>query len=51
MSNYRKIFLLIVAMVFLIMATIVGAQPEKPLYPVGSISFESTSIAAGVGVT
>ena len=51
MSDYRKIFLLIVAMAFLIVATIVGAQPEKPLYPVGSISFESTSIAAGIGVT
>jgi hypothetical protein len=51
MSNYRKIFLLIVAMVFLIVATSVGAQQDKPLYPVGSISFESTSIAAGVGVT
>jgi len=51
MINFRKIFLLMLAAVCVVAVASVGAQQDKPLYPVGSISFETTSIAAGVGVS
>jgi hypothetical protein len=38
----------------LVLATLVGvalAQQNEPYYPVGSISFETTSIAAGLGAS
>ncbi|MFZ5448269.1 MAG: hypothetical protein ACOZFS_06495 [Thermodesulfobacteriota bacterium] len=52
MINRRKVFLLMLAALCVVAVVQVGAQQqEKPLYPVGSIKFESTSIAAGVGVS
>jgi hypothetical protein len=51
MHNYRKIFLMVLASVCVVTVVSVQAQQEKPLYPVGSISFETTSIAAGIGVS
>jgi hypothetical protein len=51
MSNYRKALVLAVAAFCLVAVVRVGAQQEKPIYPVGSIKFETTSIAAGIGVT
>lgn len=51
MSNYRKIILLALAAVCVVAVASAGAQQDKPVYPVGSLSFESTSIAAGVGVS
>lgn len=51
MINYRKIFLLTLAVVCAVAVASAGAQQDKPVYPVGSIAFETTSIAAGVGVS
>lgn len=51
MINYRKILLLTLAAVCMVAVVSVGAQQDKPVYPVGSLSFETTSIAAGVGVS
>lgn len=51
MIHYRKIFLLTLAIVCVVAVASVGAQQDKPIYPVGSLSFETTSIAAGVGVS
>jgi hypothetical protein len=50
MSNYRKALVLAVAAFCLVAVVSVGAQ-EQPVYPVGTIKFETTSIAAGIGVT
>jgi hypothetical protein len=51
MSNYRKALVLAVAAFCLVAVVSVGAQQDQPVYPVGSITFETTSIAAGIGVT
>jgi hypothetical protein len=51
MSNYRKALVLAVAAACLIAVASVSAQQDQPVYPVGSIKFESTSIAAGLGVS
>lgn len=51
MSTYRKALVLAVAAFCLVAVVSVGAQQEKPIYPVGTIKFKSTSIAAGIGVT
>jgi len=51
MINYRKVFLLALATVCVVTVVSVAAQQDKPVYPVGSISFETTSIAAGLGVS
>jgi hypothetical protein len=51
MSNYRKALVLAVVAFCLVAVVSVGAQQDKPVYPVGSIKFETTSIAAGIGVT
>ena len=50
MSGYRKALVLAVAAFCLVAVVSVGAQ-EQQVYPVGSINFETTSIAAGIGVT
>jgi hypothetical protein len=48
----RNVFLLVVAAVCLVAVVGVGAQQkDQPIYPVGSLSFETTSIAAGIGVS
>jgi hypothetical protein len=51
MFNYLKILLLTLAAVCIMAVVSVGAQQDKPIYPVGSISLETTSIAAGVGIS
>jgi hypothetical protein len=52
MSKYQKVLVFMVAALCLVAVVSAGAQEkEKPLYPVGSIKFESTSIAAGIGVS
>ncbi|MEJ2673045.1 MAG: hypothetical protein P8168_12770 [Deltaproteobacteria bacterium] len=51
MSRSRKMMVLAVAAVCLIAVASVNAQQDKPLYPIGRITFETTSIAAGVGVS
>ena len=50
MRNYRKALVLAVAAFCLVAVVSVGAQGQAT-YPVGSIKFETTSIAAGIGVT
>jgi hypothetical protein len=51
MSNYRKALVLAVAAACLVVVASVSAQQDQPVYPVGSIKFETTSIAAGLGVS
>jgi hypothetical protein len=51
MSRTRKIMVLAVVAACLIAAASVSAQQNEPLYPIGRITFETTSIAAGVGVS
>jgi hypothetical protein len=51
MSNYRKALVLAVAAFCLVAVASVSAQQDQPVYPVGSITFETTSIAAGLGVS
>lgn len=51
MITYRRILLLGLAVVCVVAVVSAGAQQDKPVYPVGSIAFETTSIAAGVGVS
>ncbi len=51
MSRISKIMVLAVVAACLIAVAGVSAQQEQPIYPVGSIKFESTSIAAGLGVS
>jgi len=52
MVKFRNLLLLVAAAVCVVAVLSVEAQQqEKPLYPVGLISFESTSIAAGLGVS
>jgi hypothetical protein len=51
MSKTRKIMVLAVVAACLVAAGSLNAQQNEPLYPVGSIKFESTSIAAGLGVS
>lgn len=51
MSRTRKIVVLAVVAACLIAAASVSAQQNEPLYPIGHITFETTSIAAGLGVS
>jgi hypothetical protein len=51
MNRTRKIMVLAVVAACLIAAASVSAQQNEPLYPIGRITFETTSIAAGVGVS
>jgi hypothetical protein len=51
MNMIRKALVLAVAAACLVAVASVGAQQDKPIYPVGSIKFETTSIAAGIGVS
>jgi hypothetical protein len=51
MSSYRKVLVLVVAALCVVAVVSVGAQQDKPLYPRGTLQFESTSIAAGIGVS
>jgi len=51
MGKYRKVLVLAVAALCAVAVASVGAQQDKPLYPRGTLKFDSTSIAAGVGVT
>lgn len=51
MKNYQKVLVLALATLCLVAVVSVGAQQDKPLYPVGRVQFESTSIAAGLGVS
>jgi hypothetical protein len=52
MIKHRNFLLLVVAAICVVAVLNVGAQQKgDPIYPVGSLSFESTSIAAGVGVS
>jgi hypothetical protein len=47
----RKAMVLAVATACLVAVAGVSAQQDQPVYPVGSISFETTSIAAGLKVS
>ena len=51
MSMMRKAMVLAMAAVCLFAVASVSAQQDQPVYPVGSITFETTSIAAGLGVS
>jgi hypothetical protein len=51
MRRFHKILVLAVMALCVVAVASVAAQQEKPLYPVGSIQFETTSIAAGIGVS
>jgi len=51
MGNYRTVLVLVLVAVCLLAVAGVNAQPEQPVYPIGTISFETTNIAAGVGVS
>jgi hypothetical protein len=51
MSSYRKVLVLVVAALCVVAVVSASAEKEKPLYPVGTMQFESTSIAAGIGVS
>jgi hypothetical protein len=51
MSNYRKVLVLVVAALCVVAVVSAGAEKDKPLYPRGTLQFESTSIAAGIGVS
>ncbi len=51
MIDYRKVVFLAVGAVCLVAVVSVSAQQSQPVYPVGAITFESTSIAAGLGVS
>jgi len=48
MKKHLFILTLVITLVFA--ASLAGAA-EKPLYPVGTIQLESTSVAAGVGIS
>src|SRR5512135_3004731 len=51
MSRIGKALILVLAAVCLVAVVSAGAQQQgQPLYPIGNITFESTSIAAGVGI-
>jgi hypothetical protein len=51
MSMIRKALVSAVAAACLVVVASVSAQQDQPVYPVGSITFETTSIAAGIGVS
>lgn len=51
MSNYRKVLVLAVAALCVVAVASAVAQQDKPLYPRGTLQIETTSIAAGIGVT
>ena len=51
MSRSRKIMVLAVLAACLLAAESVSAQQDKPLYPIGRITFEATSIGVGVDVS
>jgi hypothetical protein len=50
MRTNQKLFLLALAVCLIFAVSVAGAQ-EKPIYPVGTISLEATSVAAGLGYT
>ncbi len=52
MRNYRNVLVVLVAAFCLAAVVSAGAQQQgQPLYPVGSVKFESTSVAAGLGIS
>jgi hypothetical protein len=52
MRKYQHLVILTLAITLIFAVSQAGAQEKgKPVYPVGTIQLESTSIAAGVGVT
>lgn len=45
----KHLFILTLAITLVFAVSLAGAE-EKPLYPVGTIQLEATSIAAGIGI-
>jgi hypothetical protein len=48
MKKHLFVLTLVISLIFAV--SLAGAQ-EKPLYPVGTIQLETTSVAAGVGIS
>lgn len=48
MRTHHKLFLLALVLSLVAAVSVAGAQ-DKPVYPVGTITLEATSVAAGIG--